>query len=37
MREKYEKDKYQFLPSESDELQPTFKVGGRAFNLKTAT
>ncbi len=26
MREEYEKDKYNFLPSESNELHPTFKI-----------
>jgi hypothetical protein len=31
MREEYEKDKYNFLPSESEELHPTFKVDGKAF------
>ena len=31
MREEYEKDKYNFLPSESGELHPTFKVDGKAF------
>ena len=31
MREEYEKDKYNFLPSESQELHPTFKVDGKAF------
>ena len=34
MREEYEKDKYNFLPSESNELHPTFKVDGKAFTLK---
>ncbi len=34
MKERYEKDKYNFLPSESDELHPTFKVDGKAFTLK---
>ncbi len=34
MREEYEKDKYNFLPSESEELHPTFKVDGKAFTLK---
>ena len=33
MREEYEKDKYNFLPRESDELHPTFKVDGKAFTL----
>ena len=31
MRAEYEKDKYNFLPSESNELHPTFKVDGKAF------
>ena len=31
MREEYEKDKYNFLPSESEELHPTFKVDDKAF------
>ena len=31
MREEYEKDKYNFLPWESNELHPTFKVDGKAF------
>ncbi len=31
MREEYEKDKYNFLPSECGELHPTFKVDGKAF------
>jgi hypothetical protein len=30
MREEYEKDKYNFLPSESEELHPTFQV---TFNV----
>ena len=34
MREEYEKDKHNFLPSDSDELHPTFKVDGKAFTLK---
>jgi hypothetical protein len=34
MREEYEKDKYNFLPRESKELHPTFKVDGKAFTLK---
>ncbi len=34
MREEYENDKYYLLPSESDELHPTFKVDGKAFTLK---
>jgi hypothetical protein len=33
MREEYEKDKYKFLPRESNELHPTFKVDGKAFTL----
>ena len=32
MREEYEKDKYNFLPSESNELHPTFQVDGIKFN-----
>ncbi len=35
MREEYEKDKYTFLPSESDELHPTFKVDGKAKASRT--
>ena len=31
MREGYEKDKYNFLPSESEELHPTFQVDGVRF------
>jgi hypothetical protein len=31
MREEYEKDKYNFLPSESNELKPTFQVDGVRF------
>ena len=31
MREEYEKDKYNFLPSESQELHPTFQVDGIRF------
>ena len=31
MREEYEKDKYNFLPSESKELHPTFQVDGVRF------
>ena len=34
MREEYEKDKYNFLPSESKELHPTFKVDGKPFTMK---
>ncbi len=34
MREEYEKHKYNFLPSESDKVHPTFKVDGKAFTLK---
>jgi hypothetical protein len=33
MREEYEKDKYNFLPRESNELHPTFKVDGKPFTL----
>jgi len=32
MRDEYEKDKYNFLPSESKELHPTFQVDGIRFN-----
>ena len=31
MKEEFEKDKYNFLPRESQELHPTFKVDGQAF------
>jgi hypothetical protein len=31
MREEYEKDKYNFLPRESNELHPTFQVDGIRF------
>jgi hypothetical protein len=31
MKEEYEKDKYNFLPSESKDLQPTFQVDGVRF------
>ena len=31
MREEYEQDKYNFLPSESEELHPTFQVDGVRF------
>ncbi len=34
MREEYENDKYNFLPSENDELHHTFKVDGKAFTSK---
>ena len=34
MREEYEKDKYNFLPSESQELHPTFNVEGTRFSYK---
>ena len=34
MREEYEKDKYIFLPSESNELHPTFQVDGVRFTYK---
>ena len=34
MREEYEKDKYNFLPSESKELHPTFNVDGKPFTMK---
>ena len=33
MREEYENDKYNFLPSVSEELHPSFKVDGKAFTL----
>jgi hypothetical protein len=33
MREEYEKDKYNFLPRESQELHPTFKVDDKPFTL----
>ncbi len=33
MRKEYDKDKYNFLPRESLELYPTFKVDGKAFTL----
>jgi hypothetical protein len=33
MREEYEKDKLNFLPSESEELHPTFKVDDKPFTL----
>ncbi len=33
MREEYEKEKYNFLPSESEELHPTFQVDGIKFNF----
>jgi hypothetical protein len=32
MREEYEKDKYNFLPSESKELHPTLQVDEIKFN-----
>ena len=31
MREEYENDKYNYLPRDSQELHPTFKVDGKAF------
>jgi hypothetical protein len=34
MRAEYEKDKYNFLPSESNELHPTFNVDGKPFTMK---
>ena len=34
MRAEYEKDKYNFLPSESEELHPTFNVDGKRFTMK---
>ena len=33
MRAEYEKEKYSFLPSESNELHPTFNVDGKPFTL----
>ena len=33
MREEYEKDKYNFLPRDSNELHPTFQVDGKPFTL----
>ena len=33
MRDEYEKDKYNFLPRNSDELHPTFKVDEKPFTL----
>jgi hypothetical protein len=33
MRAEYEKDKYNFLPRESEELHPTFQVDGVKFTL----
>jgi hypothetical protein len=33
MKEEYENDKYNFLPSVSEELHPTFQVDGKAFTL----
>jgi hypothetical protein len=34
MREEYERDKINFLPSESEELHPTFQVDGVRFTYK---
>ena len=34
MRAEYERDKYNFLPSESNELHPTFNVDGKPFTMK---
>ena len=34
LREQYDKEKYIFLPSESDELHPTFNVDGKRFTMK---
>ena len=34
LREQYVKEKYNFLPSESDELHPTFNVDGKRFTMK---
>ena len=34
MREEYKKDKYNFLPSESNELHPTFQVDGVRFTYE---
>ena len=33
MKEEYGKDKYNFIPRDSDELHPTFKVDGISFTL----
>ena len=34
MRKEYKKDKYNFLPSESSTLHPTFTVDGKPFTMK---
>ena len=34
LREQYKKEKYKFLPSESDQLHPTFNVDGKRFTMK---
>ncbi len=34
MRQEYEKDKYNFLPRDSEELHPTFQVDGVRFTYK---
>ncbi len=34
IREEYEKDKFNFLPSESQELHPTFQVDGVRFTYE---
>ena len=34
MKEQYEKEKYNFLPSESEQLHPTFNVDGKRFTMK---
>jgi hypothetical protein len=36
MREEYEKDKYNFLPSESEELHPTFNADSDGVNFTWA-
>jgi hypothetical protein len=33
LKEEYEKDKYNFLPSESEELHPTFQVDGKKKSI----
>jgi hypothetical protein len=34
LRAEYEKDKYNFLPSESIDLHPTFNVEGKPYTIK---
>jgi hypothetical protein len=34
MRQEYEKDKYNFLPRDSEELHPTFQVDGVRFTYQ---